>query len=55
MTSVELPSALLREARIYAARHGVTLRQLLEQGLRVRLRQKEDAMTGRTTPREETP
>jgi hypothetical protein len=40
MTSVELPPALLKAARIYAALHGLTLRALIEQTLRDRLAEK---------------
>jgi hypothetical protein len=33
-TTVELPDALLREAKRYAAAHGMTLKAVLEVGLR---------------------
>jgi len=41
MTSIELPPALLKAARVYAAEHGLTLRALVEQALRDRLARKE--------------
>jgi hypothetical protein len=34
-TTVELPDALFREAKEYAARHGIPMREILERGLRV--------------------
>jgi predicted HicB family RNase H-like nuclease len=37
MTSVELPPALLKAARLHAAKHGITLRALIEQALRDRI------------------
>jgi len=45
MTSVELPPELLKAARLHAAAHGITLRELIEEALRHRLAQKEDMMT----------
>lgn len=33
-TTVELPDALLREAKAYAARQGVPMREVFERGLR---------------------
>jgi len=33
-TTVELSDALLRQAKEYAARHGISMRQVFEQGLR---------------------
>ena len=33
-TTVEIPDALLREAKNYAARRGMTLKEVLETGLR---------------------
>jgi hypothetical protein len=39
MTSVELPPPLLKAARVYAARHGLTLRTLIEEALRDRVAQ----------------
>jgi hypothetical protein len=33
-TTVEIPDALFREAKRYAARHGIPLREVLERGLR---------------------
>jgi hypothetical protein len=32
-TTVEIPDTLLREAKEYAARHGIPLRQVFERGL----------------------
>jgi hypothetical protein len=43
MTTIELPPDLLRQARIYAARRGVTLRALIEQALRNALARKEES------------
>ena len=37
-TTVELPDDLAREARRYAARHGMTLRAVVEDGIRSTLR-----------------
>ena len=37
ITSVELPPELLKAARLYAAKHGFTLRELIEESLRTRL------------------
>ena len=34
-TTVELPDALFREAKEYAARHGVPMREVMERGLRL--------------------
>ena len=42
MTSVELPPALLKAARLHAAKQRITLRALIEQALRDRLA-KEDS------------
>ena len=42
MTTIELPEALVKRARIYAIRRGTTLRALVEQGLRHVLARKED-------------
>lgn len=33
-TTVELPDDLVREAKRYAARHGLTLRAVIEEGIR---------------------
>ena len=33
-TTVELPEALFREAKEYAARHGIPMREMMERGLR---------------------
>jgi hypothetical protein len=57
MTSVELPPELLKAARLHAATLGITLRELIEEALRHRLAQKEDAMTIQRTRlrREGTP
>ena len=44
ITSVELPPELLKAARVYAAKHGITLRELIEETLRTRLAGKENAM-----------
>jgi hypothetical protein len=41
---VELPPELLKAARVYAAKHGITLRELIEEVLRARLAGKENAM-----------
>jgi len=41
---VELPPELLKAARVYAAKHGITLRELIEETLRTRLAGKENAM-----------
>ncbi len=37
-TTVELPDDLLREAKEYAARHGIPLREVIELGLQQALR-----------------
>ena len=37
-TTVELADALALEAKRYAARHGVTLRAVIEEGIRLTLR-----------------
>jgi hypothetical protein len=34
-TTVELPDALFREAKAFAARHGIPVREVLERGLRM--------------------
>ena len=34
-TTVEIPYALFRDAKKYAAQHGIPLRQVFEQGLRI--------------------
>jgi hypothetical protein len=44
-TTVEISDALLREAKTYAAEHGITLRELMEAGLR-------GAVAKGTTPRQ---
>jgi hypothetical protein len=36
-TTVEIPDRLLREAKAYAASHGITLREVLETSLRALL------------------
>jgi hypothetical protein len=43
-TTVEIPDRLLREAKAYAASHGITLREVLETGLRTLL---EEHSTGK--------
>ncbi len=42
-TTVEIPDALFREARIFAAREGIPLREVVERGLRI-------VVSGRTVP-----
>ena len=42
-TTVEIPDALLREAKNYAARRGMTLKEVLETGLRQVLESKRPA------------
>jgi predicted transcriptional regulator len=42
MTTVELPDALVKRARIYAIQRRTTLRALIEQGLRDVLARKEE-------------
>jgi len=42
-TTIEIPDSLFREAREYAARHGITIREVIELGLQKFL--------GDTTPR----
>jgi hypothetical protein len=37
-TTVEIPDALFRQAKEYAARHGIPLRRVIEQGLEMLLR-----------------
>jgi hypothetical protein len=37
-TTVEIPDALFRDAKKYAAQHGIPLRQVFEQGLQVVVR-----------------
>jgi hypothetical protein len=37
-TTVEIPEALFRQAKEYAARHGVPLREVFERGLQTVLR-----------------
>jgi hypothetical protein len=32
-TTVDLPDSILRQARIYAANHGITLREVFERGV----------------------
>jgi hypothetical protein len=39
-TTVEIADSLLAEAKAYTAAHGMTFRELLEEGLRVALQQK---------------
>jgi hypothetical protein len=39
-TTVEIPDALLREAKEYAARQGVPMREIIETGLRLVLERK---------------
>jgi len=39
-TTVELPDPLFREAKAYAARHGLALRQVFERGLQLALNEK---------------
>jgi hypothetical protein len=39
LTAIELPPALVKSARLYAIAHDTTLRVLVEEGLRWRLRQ----------------
>jgi len=36
-TTVEIPDSLFREAKAYAARHGIPLREVFEQGIRTML------------------
>ena len=57
ITSVELPPELLKAARVYAAKHGITLRELIEESLRARLAGKENAMARTRTRdrKEDTP
>lgn len=38
-TTVEIADSLLSEAKALASRRGITLRQLIEEGLRISLRQ----------------
>ena len=33
-TTVEIPDALFRDAKAYAARHGIPLREVVERGIR---------------------
>ena len=35
--TVEIPDSLLRQAKQYAARHGIPLREVFERGLRIAL------------------
>lgn len=44
-TTVELPDALFREAKEYAARQGIPMREMMERGLRAVL--KESPTAGR--------
>ncbi len=45
MTTIELPVALLKRARIYAVQQDTTLRALVERGLRdILARKEEEAM-----------
>ncbi len=37
-TTIEIPDELSRQARDYARRHGLTLRELVERGLRSQIR-----------------
>ena len=57
ITSVELPPELLKAARVYAAKHGITLRELIEESLRARLAGKENARARTRTrnQKEDTP
>jgi hypothetical protein len=41
ITSVELPPELLKAARVYAAARGISLRELIEEALHMRLARKE--------------
>jgi hypothetical protein len=41
MTTIELPPALHEAARVYAIRHRMTFRQLVEQGIRTVMARKE--------------
>jgi hypothetical protein len=41
MTTIELPPALHEAARVYAIRHRVSFRQLVEEGLRTVLAREE--------------
>lgn len=45
-TSVELPDPLFREAKRYGAEHGVTLKELIERGLRTVLDQQREPKRG---------
>jgi hypothetical protein len=38
-TTVELPDALVREAKEYAARHGIAMGEVMERGVRLVLRE----------------
>jgi len=40
LVAIELPPDLVKRARVYAAKHTTTLRTLVEEGLRWRLRQR---------------
>lgn len=45
MTTVELPPALLKSARVLAADRGTTLRALIEEGLRAQLSAEQEETT----------
>jgi hypothetical protein len=44
MTTIELPPDLHEEARVYAIRHRMTFRQVVEEGIRAVLARKEKGM-----------
>jgi hypothetical protein len=46
-TTVEIPDPLLRQAKAYAARHGIPMRALIERGLRAALHGGKPASGGR--------
>ena len=49
-TTVELPDELARQAREHARAHGLTLRELIERGLREQLRADRDRTPYRWEP-----
>jgi len=49
-TTVELPDELARRAREHARAHGLTLRELIERGLREQLRPDRDRASYRWEP-----